>query len=72
MKTFKVENTKRFETIKVTLHNPPYDDEYILAYTKWKTKDCIITEMRSNNDGDLDNPSRMDHEIGEEDDSNKR
>ena len=71
MKTFKVENTRRFETIKVTLHNPPYDDDYILAYTKWKIKDCIITEMRSNNDDNLDNPSRMDHEIGEEDDSNK-
>ena len=70
MKVFKVENTRIFETIRVTIHNPPYGDEYALAYTKWKAKDCIITEVYSmdTDESHLENPSRMDHEIdtGEE------
>ena len=72
MKTFKVENTRRFETIKITVHNPPYDGDTILSRTKWKVKDCVITEVYSMDDTSLDNPSRMDYEIGEEDVSNKR
>ncbi len=66
MKTFIVENKRKFQTIRVNLHNPPYDDENVLNKTGWKIRDCIITEVYSKNDGDLENPSMMDHEIGDE------
>ena len=29
----------------ITLHNPPYEDENVLSRTKWKVKDCIITDV---------------------------
>ena len=45
MKTFLVEH-KSFEKppIRVTLHQPPYEDENILNKTGWKVKDVTITE----------------------------
>ena len=55
MKRFKVVNSKikfmdkfgerRFDTIHVTLHNPPYENENILYKTGWNEKDVTITEM---------------------------
>jgi len=47
MKIFKVEHDDWFDnpTIHVTLYNPPYDDETILARTNWKLKDVTITEI---------------------------
>ena len=55
MKRFKVVNSKikfmdkfgerRFDTIHVTLHNPPYEDENILYKTGWKPKDVTITDV---------------------------
>ncbi len=46
MKRFRVEH-KNYEKppIIVTLHQPPYENENILYKTKWKEKDCEITEM---------------------------
>ena len=46
MKTFLVENTRRGTTIRVTLHQPPYENENILHKTKWKVEDCTITEIK--------------------------
>ena len=53
MKTFKVEH-KNYEKpiIRVTLHNPPYEDENILHKTGWNKKDVTITDVTSNNDGE--------------------
>ena len=50
---FKVEH-KNYEKpiIYVTLHQPPYENENILYKTKWKEKDCKITEISSNFDED--------------------
>ena len=64
MKVFKVEHIKKFQTIKVTLHNPPYENENILHKTSWKAKDCVITELYTNVDSDkhLKEPSRIDYE----------
>ena len=55
MKRFKVINNKihfmdkfgerKFNTIHVTIHNPPYENENILYKTKWNAKDCIITDI---------------------------
>ena len=46
MKTFLVEH-KSWEnpSIKVTLYQPPYEDENILNKTGWKVKDVTITEV---------------------------
>ena len=46
MKTFKVEH-KSFDkpTIRVTLYQPPYEDENILNKTGWLIKDVTITEI---------------------------
>ena len=56
MRRFKVVNQKmqfmddfgnrKYNTIYVTLHQPPYENENILHKTKWKAKDCKITEMK--------------------------
>ena len=48
-RTFKVESKNFMEkpTIYVTLYNPPYDKETILARTNWKVSDVIITEERT-------------------------
>ena len=47
MKRFRVEhNGFEKQTIIVTLHNPPYEDENILNKTGWKSKDVTITEIK--------------------------
>ena len=49
MKTFLVEhNDFRKPPIRVTLHNPPYENENILHKTGWKEKDVKITEVTIN------------------------
>jgi|TARA_Y100000296_G_C5056352_1_gene197481 hypothetical protein len=55
MKRFKVVNktipvldkfgVRKFDTISVTLHKPPYTKSNILNKTGWKVKDCTITDM---------------------------
>ena len=55
MKRFKVVNKKirymddcgnrKFDTIYVTLFQPPYENENILYKTKWNVKDCTITDI---------------------------
>ena len=47
MKGFLVENTRKGTTIKVMLHNPPYENENVLYKTGYKEKDCVITELKS-------------------------
>ena len=57
MRRFKVVNSKinymddkgnrKFDTIYVTLHQPPYENENILYKTKWNEKDVIITEIKT-------------------------
>ena len=47
MKRFRVED-KTFEkpTMIITLFNPPYEDENVIARCKhWKLKDTIITDV---------------------------
>ena len=46
MKTFLVEH-KSFDKppIRVTLYQPPYEDENILNKTGWDIKDVTITEI---------------------------
>ena len=58
MKRFKVVNQKmqfmddygnrKYDTIIVTLHKPPYENENVLHKTGYKEKDCKITELFSN------------------------
>mgnify|MGYP001228712112 CR=1 FL=1 len=46
MKTFLVEHRDYNKpSIRVTLHQPPYEDENILNKTGWKVKDVTITEV---------------------------
>ena len=46
MKIFLVEHTDRTKPpIKVTLYQPPYEDENILNKTGWKVEDVTITEI---------------------------
>ena len=46
MKTFLVEH-RDFDKppIRVTLYQPPYEDENILNKTGWEVKDVTITEV---------------------------
>ena len=46
MKTFLVEH-RDFDKppIRVTLYQPPYEDENVLNKTGWKVKDVTITEI---------------------------
>ena len=67
MKTFLVENARRGQTIKVILHNPPFENENILYKTGWKEKDVIIKEVHCGYDEDLVEPSLVDREIDNED-----
>ena len=47
MKTFLVEHKSMDKPpIKVTLYQPPYEDENILNKTGWKTEDVTITEIK--------------------------
>jgi len=55
MKRFKVVNKKieymdkfgirRYDTIFVTLHQPPYKNKNILYKTSWEKKDVTITDI---------------------------
>ena len=46
MKIIKVEhNSWEKPTIRVTLHQPPYENENILYKTGWNEKDVTITEI---------------------------
>ena len=67
MKQFLVENTRKMQTIKVTIHNPPFEDENVLERTNWKIKPSVIKEVHSNWDESLTEPSHMDNEhLGED------
>tara|TARA_R100000008_G_C3522875_1_gene134981 strand:- start:25 stop:186 length:162 start_codon:yes stop_codon:yes gene_type:complete len=45
-KTFRVEHSDwRKNPIRVTLYQPPYEDENILNKTGWNVKDVTITEI---------------------------
>ena len=47
MKTFKVEhNDYNKPPIRVTLYQPPYEDENVLNKTGWDVKDVKITELK--------------------------
>ena len=61
MKQFVVENKRKMQTIKVTLHNPPFENENVLEHIKWKVDDCEITEVHSQYDEELKNPSYIDN-----------
>ncbi len=46
MKRFKVEHNDLDKAVTyITLYNPPYENENILAGVKWKEKDVTITEI---------------------------
>ena len=45
MKTFRIENKHTYEIIKVTLYQPPYEDENILNKTGWNSKDVTKTDI---------------------------
>ena len=46
MKTFLVEHKDwDIPPIRVTLYQPPYEDENVLNKTGWKVKDVTITEI---------------------------
>ena len=49
MKRFKVEHNDLEKPVTyITLYNPPYENENILAGVKWKEKDVTITEISHN------------------------
>ena len=62
MKRFKVTNNKinfmdkfgirKFDTIHVTIHNPPYENENILYKTGWNEKDVTITDITPTFEGE--------------------
>ena len=47
-KRFRVEHIDYVDnpTMIITLHNPPYEDEDVLARIKWKAEDVTITEIK--------------------------
>jgi hypothetical protein len=46
MRRFKVENNDwEIPTMYITLHKPPYEDADVISRTKWKLKDCTITDV---------------------------
>ena len=46
MKRFKVEhNDYDIRITYITLYNPPYEDADVISRTKWKLKDCTITDV---------------------------
>ena len=69
MKRFLVENTRKGLTIKVMIHNPPYENENILYKTGWKDKDCIIRELGENNTINLNDFASIDNEHDERENS---
>ena len=57
MRRFRVERENQlfasgYEVMIVTLHNPPYEDEDVISRTKWKLKDCIITDITPTFEGE--------------------
>ena len=65
MKTFLVENTRKGTTIRVTLQNPPYENENILHKTGYKEKDCVITDLTGNDHINLSDYKSIDNEYDE-------
>tara|TARA_B100000073_G_scaffold252079_1_gene212198 strand:- start:805 stop:969 length:165 start_codon:yes stop_codon:yes gene_type:complete len=47
MKVYKVYNTLKNQEVRVTLFQPPYENENILHKTGWKEKDCEIEEVKA-------------------------
>ena len=47
MKRFRVVNIAKNQEIRVTLFQPPYENENILYKTKWNEKDVTITEIKT-------------------------
>jgi hypothetical protein len=37
---------RKTDEMIITVYNPPYEDEDVLSHTKWKLKDCTITEIK--------------------------
>ena len=68
MKTFLVEHRDFRKTpIKVTLQDPPYENENVLYKTGWKEKDVTITEIYYEASSDEIKDSSIDKDyIGEE------
>ena len=69
MKRFLIENTRKGTTIRVILHNPPYENENVLYKTGYKEKDCIITELSNSNSIDLQDYQSIDNEYDEKENS---
>ena len=69
MKRFLIENTRKGTTIRVTLHNPPFENENILYKTGYKEKDCIITELSEGNTINLQQYKSIDNEYDEAENS---
>tara|TARA_R100000315_G_C5118939_1_gene67986 strand:- start:155 stop:406 length:252 start_codon:yes stop_codon:yes gene_type:complete len=69
MRTFLVQNTRKGTTVKVTLHNPPYENENVLAFTGYSEKDCVITDLSENNTVDLNDYDSIDNEHDERENS---
>ena len=46
MRRFRVEhNNYEKPDMVITLFNPPYEDADVISRTKWKLKDCKITDV---------------------------
>ena len=69
MKRFLVENTRKGTTIKVTVHQPPYENENVLYKTGWKEKDCTITCLDENETISLSDYNSIDNEHDERENS---
>jgi len=69
MKRFLVENTRRGTTIKVTLNQPPFENENILYKTGWKEKDCTITCLSDGESIDLSDYKSIQNEHDERENS---
>ena len=54
MKRFRVEHNNWFDnpTMIITLFNPPYEDADVISRTKWKLKDCTITDVTPKFEGE--------------------
>mgnify|MGYP001227472733 CR=1 FL=1 len=69
MRTFLVQNTRKGTTIKITLHNPPYENQNVLAFTGYSEKDCVITDLSEKNTIDLNDYDSIDNEYDERENS---
>ena len=53
MRRFRIEhNDFGVPMTYITLYNPPYEDEDVIARTKFKLKDVTITEIKINFEGE--------------------